>query len=184
MKKLLLATVLLSPLAGFEPAPHPPLERLGFGAPSERCNDDWTLLYEGYSAWKYTDMTCPKFRDLIEGCHVRWWQNNWAHRRLRIWCIAYIGLGVHVDAASDYGWKGYKWAGFSRLGDDDIDRSVQLGRIFLGISERKPDPQDVRSHIERTRQRWLRRRSKGKPTPADRRAAAVEEAVVRARYGP
>lgn len=185
---LLALSVLAIPAKAFEPAPHAPLERLEQGLGAGRpCNDDWKLLWEGYGAW-YSGMTCEEFRDLIDGCRIKYWPNKGfsgsAFRTWRAQCIAYVGLGINVGGAMDYGWRGYKQAGFSRLGDEDIARAIQLARIFLGIPTAKRNPFKLEDSLNRVRQRWLKRRSNGKLTPADRRAAALEEAAERARFGP
>ena len=183
-----LATLTARAASAFEPAPHPPLERLLEHPPPRRaCNNDWKLLHSGYAAW-YADMDCPEFRNLINECRVFWWQDKGlggsAARHFRAWCIAYVGLGTRVNGPLRYGRHGWKQVGFSILGDEDIERALQLARIFLGVPTHKRDPFMLRTHLNRVRQRWLRRRSKAKPTPADRRAAALEEAVRRARVGP
>ena len=185
---IVLAMVTTRAVSAFEPAPHPPLERLLEHAPAGRaCNDDWKLLHYGYAA-SYADMDCPEFRDLINECRVFWWQDTgisgYGARHFRAWCIAYVGLGTRVNGPLLYGRNGWKQVGFSRLGDEDIERALQLARIFLGVPTHKRDPFMLRSHLNSVRQRWLRRRSKGRPTPADRRAAALEEAVRRAQIGP
>ena len=133
-------------------------------------------------------MGCPEFRDLINGCRVRWWQDKglsgYPVRRWRAWCIAYVGLGTRVNGPLQYGEHSWKQVGFSRLGDEDMDQAIQLARIVLDVPTHKRNPFMLRDHLNKVRLRWLRTRLKGKPTPADRRAAALEEAVRRARIGP